>query len=110
MKLFQTFTVLFLSTQALGGICELKFNRVACPGKEVESFKKCDGKAECVVKKKAENTKECQDIALKECENSRLDITKSKVISAKFDGKDVNSASGASNFCDANRPDFNKCN
>ena len=110
MKFFSTMIVLALqASPLLAGVCEIKTTRVACAGKETESFKKCDGKAECSSKKKAATAEECQALAVKECENSRVEVTKSKVINAKFDGKELNSAAGKANYCDDNRPDFNKC-
>jgi hypothetical protein len=108
-KLFAITALALSSSMALAGVCEISITRVACPGKEAESFKKCDGKASCVAKKKAETAEECAKLAADECPNSRLDITKSKEITAKFGGADVKSKDGKSQFCDANRPDFNKC-
>lgn len=97
------------ASSAQAGVCEMQIHRVPCAGKEAESLKKCAGKVDCTVKKKAATAQECSDTALKECENSRLDITKSKTIKAKFDGAELKSKSGDLNFCEANRPDFNKC-
>lgn len=112
MKFFALMSCLFVTLQtslALAGVCEIKTIRSACSGKETESYKKCAGKPDCISKKKAASADECKALAVKECENSRLDITKSKVINAKFDGKDLTDSNGKANFCDENRPDFNKC-
>jgi hypothetical protein len=108
-KLFAITALTLSSSMALAGVCELSITRVACPGKEAESFKKCDGKASCISKKKAETADECAKIAADECPNSRLDITKSKEIFAKFDGAEVKGKDGKAQFCDAARTDFNKC-
>ena len=55
--------------------------------------------------------------ALKSCDNSRIDITKYKVITAKYNGKALiggfdatgNPDPAGSNFCAKDRPDLNKC-
>ena len=100
------FGLIMLSSSVQAGICELKVKRVACAGKDAESYKKCDGKAECSSKKKAETEADCLKIAEEECINTRLDITKSKEITATFDGKGVK---GGANLCAADRADYNKC-
>jgi hypothetical protein len=86
----------------------LTVTRTACPGKEKESFSKCDGKASCEVKDKAADAKACAAAAVKACENTpdRQKVTKSKSITAIFDGKPVE---GGKNVCAADRADFNKC-
>jgi hypothetical protein len=93
---------------AADGKCVLQVTRTACPGKEKESFSKCDGKASCEVKDAAADEKACAAAAEKACENApdRQKVTKSKVIKALFGGKTVE---GGKNFCAADRPDFNKC-
>ncbi len=98
-----------LASSAYAGVCELTVTRVACAGQEAASYKKCDGKASCAVKKKADNEAACVKAAEEECVNSRTEITKSKTVSAKFDGKEVKNAAGSNQFCAADRPDFNKC-
>ncbi|MCB9228594.1 MAG: hypothetical protein H6618_03195 [Deltaproteobacteria bacterium] len=113
MKLKAIFiTTLFFSVSSatFAGTCEIHYLRTACPGKEEISYKKCKGKKECTKKKRAESIDECRKNALKSCGNSRLDITESKVITAKFDGAVVKTEDGKENFCAADRPDFNKCN
>ena len=90
--------------------CAVHYVRTACQGQEAVSFKKCDGKAEC------EKTKPA-DSALKSCANSRLDITKYKVITAKYNGEaqvggfdpEGNPDPAGLNFCDKNRSDLNQC-
>ena len=98
--------VLFLSVSAIAGECVLKTTRTACPGKEKESYSKCNGQASCDEKVMADSAKECAEKAAKSCDNSRPAITKSKTVSATFDGKPVE---GGKNFCASERPDFNKC-
>jgi hypothetical protein len=95
-----------LSVPAFAGECVLKTTRTACPGKEKESFSKCNGTASCDEKVAADSEKECAEKAAKSCDNSRPAITKSKTVSASFDGKPV---SGGKNVCAAERPDYNKC-
>lgn len=97
-----------MTTQAFAGQCILHVKRVACEGKEKESYTKCkDLSPECDSEPvEATSEKDCAKKALKSCENARLDITKLKTITAKFDGKPVE---GGKQFCAQDRPDFNKC-
>ena len=97
--------------------CVVHYVRTACQGQEAESFKKCDGQAECDKTKPADSADACAAAALKSCSNSRLDITKYKVITAKYNGEALtggfdtegNADPTGLNFCDKNRPDLNKC-
>jgi opacity protein-like surface antigen len=98
-----------LASNAYAADCVVHYKRTGCPGKEDESYKKCGGQRECDVDEAATTEAACIAEAKKACENSRLDITKSKVITAKFKGKDLNGGYGGGNFCAPNRPDFNKC-
>ncbi len=108
-------SVLFLSlsgAQAIAGNCDINYTRTACPGKDAVSFKKCDGKASCVKTVAADSAEACRVKAVAACANDRLDITKSKVISATFDGKPVMNKKGAADHCqDYSERDaeFNKC-
>jgi hypothetical protein len=87
--------------------CVVHVVRTACPGKEAESYSKCAGKKECDKEESAAvSTKACEQAAASNCPNTRLTITKSKVVTAKFNGKILR---GGANFCASNRPDFNKC-
>lgn len=92
--------------------CAINYVRTACAGKEAESYKKCDGKQSCTKAAEAKTVQECQDLAVKACANDRLDITKSKVITASFKGSALKSKSGKEDFCSdyANRDkEFNRC-
>ena len=97
--------------------CVVHYVRTACQGMEAESFKKCDGQAECEKSKPADSAEACSAAALKSCDNSRLDITKYKVITAKFNGEYLVGGFDATgnpdpngwNFCAGDRPDLNKC-
>jgi len=97
--------------------CVVHYLRTACQGQEAESFKKCDGQAECDKTKAADSSEACAAAALKSCANSRLDITKYKVITAKYNAEALvggfdaegNPDPAGPNFCDKNRPDLNKC-
>ncbi len=97
--------------------CVVHYVRTACQGQEAVSFKKCDGQAECDKSKPADSTEACAAAALKSCDNSRLDITKYKVITAKYNGEAVtggfdmegNADATGTNFCDKGRPDLNQC-
>jgi hypothetical protein len=98
----------FLSlSEAAQAACVVHYNRTACPGQETVSYSKCNGTKECDKEESAAvSLKACEQAAAAACANSRLTITKSKVITAKFNGKPLR---GGSNFCASNRPDFNKC-
>ena len=97
--------------------CVVHYVRTACQGQEAESFKKCDGQAECDKTKPADSAEACAAAALKSCDNSRLDITKYKVITAKYNGEALvggfdaegNVDPAGANFCDKDRPDLNQC-
>ena len=94
---------------AQAGTCEVSITRTACPGNEELSFKKCNGKASCSDFQEAATADACAALATAECANNRLTITKSKVITATFDGAPV--AAGA-DLCQtyANRAtEFDKC-
>jgi hypothetical protein len=94
------------------GDCGVNYTRTACPGKEAESFTKCDGKASCTKNVAADSAEACQAVALKACANDRLDITKSKVIQANYKGQPLKSASGKDDFCadyEKRAAEFDKC-
>jgi uncharacterized protein (UPF0179 family) len=95
-----------LSETALAG-CTIHYNRTACPGKEKESYSKCNGTKECDKEdSSAVSLKACEQATAAACANTRLTITKSKIVTGKFNGTALR---GGSNFCASNRPDFNKC-
>jgi hypothetical protein len=111
MKKISTIAVLFalsFASSAYAGECVVHYNRTACPGMEVESYSKCGGPKECDKIEQAPSEAACVGAAKRACANSRLTITKSKVITAKYDGKALKGPFGGS-FCAAQRPDFNKC-
>jgi hypothetical protein len=100
------FCLLSLSQIAQAG-CVIHYNRTACEGQETVSYSKCNGTKECDKEDTAAvSAKACEQAAVAACANTRLTITKSKVITAKFNGKALR---GGSNFCASNRADFNKC-
>jgi hypothetical protein len=98
---------LSMSEVAFAG-CVIHYNRTACPGQEVVSYSKCNGTKECDKEDSAgaASLKACEQAAAAACVNTRLQITKSKIITAKFNGTALR---GGSNFCASNRPDFNQC-
>lgn len=92
--------------------CAVTYNRTACPGREAESFKKCDGKKSCTKYFDADSAEKCKAAAINACANDRLDVTKSKVISAKFKGRAIKSQAGKEDLClDYPKRDteFNQC-
>lgn len=106
------------SGSAIAADCVIHFKRIACTGQEAESFKKCDGKAECDESKALATTEEaCLKAAQASCENTRVDVTKYKSITATFKGASLTGGFApdgkadpkGANFCAANRPDMNKC-
>lgn len=86
------------SSAVYAGDCTLMVTRTACPGKDSESFKKCAGKAVCEpdVKEDIGTEDACKKAALDDCTNKRFDITKYKVVKAKFGGKDLD---GGKDYC-----------
>jgi len=88
--------------------CVVNVNRTACPGKEEVSYSKCGGAKSCDKTEDAGNVAACIAFAKAQCPNSRLDITKSKIVKARFDGKQLPGPYNG-NFCSQSRPDFNKC-
>lgn len=101
-----------LSGAASAANCELHVTRTACPGQEVESYKKCSGQPSCDNAVQAADEAQCKAEATKACENQRLDITKSKVITAKFDGKALTASDGGTDFCmvyEKRAAEFDKC-
>ena len=95
-----------------GGDCDLTYTRTACTGKEAESYAKCDGKQSCTKHVAAATEAACAEAAVKACSNDRLEITKSKVITAKYKGKALKSKGGKDDMClDYPKRDteFNQC-
>jgi hypothetical protein len=94
------------------GTCEIHFTRTACPGKEDISYKKCDGDPSCSEFLESATAEECAKSAVAACENKRLDITKSKVITAKFEESSIQTPAGKEDFC-TDYPlvdkEFNQC-
>jgi hypothetical protein len=112
-KMIKTFTLaaligLSMATNALAFECVVNVNRTACPGQEAESYSKCGGSKSCDKNEDASTEAACIAAAKANCPNSRLTITKSKVVKARFNGKQLAGPYGG-NFCAPNRPDFNKC-
>jgi len=102
----------FASASAMAGSCDLTYTLTACPSKEAISFKKCDGKPTCVKTGTAATAEACQSKAVAACANDRLDITKSKVITATFDGKSIKNKSGGTDHCldyAERAAEFDKC-
>ncbi|MCW7537737.1 hypothetical protein OOT46_07720 [Aquabacterium sp. A7-Y] len=92
--------------------CTIHYTRTACPGKEAESYKKCDGQQSCAKPAPASSEKACQEAALKACANDRLDITHSKVITATYKGKPIKSTTGKDDFCAdyaKRKTEFDRC-
>lgn len=111
MKLISACFLLTLSFNAFSK-CEVHYDRTACKGKDAESYSKCDGKKTCTKTESAEDETECKEAAVKACANSRTDITKLKVVTATWNGKEILSKSGKKDFCqdyEKRAAEFNKC-
>lgn len=111
MKFISVIFLLALSFNAFSK-CEVNYDRTACKGKESESYAKCDGKKTCTKVESAEDESECKEAAVKACANSRVDITKSKIITAKWSGKELMSKTNKKDFCEdyeKKAAEFNKC-
>lgn len=108
-------SALFLSAsaaQAVAGSCDINYTRTACPGKEAISYKKCDGKPSCVKTISVDTADACRAKAVAACANDRLDITKSKVIAASFNGKAIQNKAGGADHCldyAERAAEFNQC-
>jgi len=92
--------------------CAITYTRAACPGQDAESFKKCDGKKTCTKNVAAASADQCKEAAVAACANDRPTITQSKVITASYQGKPLQSKAGKPDFClDYAKRDaeFNKC-
>ena len=94
-------------TAAAQAGCIIHYNRTACPGQEAVSYSKCNGTKECDKEdSSAVSLAACEQATAAACVNTRLTITKSKIVTGKFNGTALR---GGSNFCASNRPDFNQC-
>ena len=92
--------------------CAITYTRTACPGQEAESYKKCDGKQSCTVSVEASSAEQCLEAAIAACANDRTTITKSKKITAKYQGKTVKPKSGKDDVCQAypkRAEEFDQC-
>lgn len=110
--LFSLFATIVAGPFAFAGTCEITTTRTACPGKESISYKKCDGQQTCSDFKDLSDAQQCKAAAIASCENSRLTITKLKVITATFDGKELKTDAGSTDFCtayDKRDAEFNQC-
>jgi len=94
---------LIFSISSFAGNCVMNVTRVSCPGVEKECFAKCAGKENCDEIKKVGSEEACNKEALKNCFVFRPGVTKSKKITATFDGKSLN---GGKNYCDPVQKDF----
>ena len=99
-------TTVLLAQSLQAEVCEIEITRKACSGFESESYKKCQGKQTCTKQFEFLHPRECEKKAYQSCLNSRLSITHSKVIRAKFQGKFLKDGE---NFCEPDRYDFNSC-
>ena len=92
--------------------CAIEYTRNACPGQEAESYKKCDGQKSCTKYVPADSAAKCQEAAASACSNDRLNVTESKVIKAKYKGKELKSKSGKDDYCidyAKRAAEFNQC-
>ncbi len=101
------FCVLVISNlfifQIFAGTCTMNVTRVSCPGKETECYTKCKGKESSEEIKKVGSIEACIKEASRNCVVFRKEITKTKKITATFDGKPVE---GGKNFCNPVKEEF----
>ncbi len=116
--LFVALLTMPLATNVWAADCVVHVKRTACAGQDTESYKKCNGASECdKAEAAAASEAACAKAAADECENKRLEITKSKVVTATFKGAaliggfaaDGKADAKGTNFCAADRADMNKC-
>lgn len=88
------------AVQARAGECVMTVLRTACSEGTKEEVRN--------EIKKTGSMKACEKEASKACENNgdRQRVIRSKAVSARYNGSLVEDGK---NFCNANRPDFNKC-
>ena len=92
--------------------CTVTTARTACPGKEAESYKKCDGQKSCSKSVAAASADACVAAATASCSNDRLDVTKSKTITATWKGQPLKMKSGKEDVCleyAKRAAEFDKC-
>ncbi|NRB37623.1 MAG: hypothetical protein HRU20_04040 [Pseudomonadales bacterium] len=112
MYKFILIIISLFSAQLFAGACDIHYTKYACEGNEKTSFRTYSGKPSCVKNKEAASADECKALAVKSCANSRHNITKSKVITATFDGAVLKASAGASDFCleySKRDAEFNQC-
>lgn len=100
--LFATSLIFFVVGNVFAADCVLSITRTACPGQEKDSFSKCGGKASCDETVPAASASQCTLKAKSACANKRLEITKYKKVTAKFDGTAID---GGKDFC-SGHPDY----
>jgi hypothetical protein len=96
-----SFLAVAVAAPASAATCVAHVKRTACKGQSVESYKKCAGKQECDVplETAATSAADCAEkVAKRDCPNTRLEITHSKVVTATFDGKPV-TVEGQTDVC-----------
>ncbi|MET0342393.1 MAG: hypothetical protein ABW252_15420 [Polyangiales bacterium] len=94
------------------GACAITTTRTACAGQETESYKKCDGKQSCTKNVEASSADACLEAAVAACANDRPTVTKSKKITAKYQGKAVKPKSGKDDVClsyEKRAAEFDQC-
>lgn len=96
------------SLAAIAGECRVTVTRDACPGHEKVSYNKCGGKQTCDEVKKVDKQEMCLKEATRACTVFRTKETKSKKVTATFDGAPLNNGQ---DFCSPPKPEFNydKC-
>ena len=89
-KLGLLIATLLISNSLLAGECTLSIHRTACAGKEAEMLKPYDGKNPTEEKDaKATTAEACTAAAEKAAKIVRKGVLAKKVVTAKFDGKDL---------------------
>ena len=103
MKSLVILALTLMAGAAQAGQCLISTTRYACPGKEKDSYSKCAGQQSCDAETATATVQECAALTLRACINTRLDITKYKMVRAKFNGANVSSGI---DFCDKDQPGY----
>ncbi|WP_374076754.1 hypothetical protein [Bdellovibrio bacteriovorus] len=82
-------SMLLMGQMAFAGDCVISIDRKACAGKETEAMKPYNGKNPTEETKKLDNEEACGKWAEKSSKIVRKGTLTEKIVSAKFDGKDL---------------------
>lgn len=88
-KTMLIFAIALIGNMAFAGDCSITTDRKACPGKEADALKPYNGKNPTEEAKKFDNEEACVKWAEKNSKIVRKGTLTEKVVTVKFDGKDL---------------------